>query len=94
MAFTDKEIRHLAKLSALDFKDEEIKSFGEEFENITKFVSQIQNAKIPAGIVYDKVIPLAELREDVPKKSFSNDEVLLNAPSKARGAFSVPLMME
>lgn len=94
MAFSEKEIRHLANLSALNFKDEEIEAFRSEFENITKFVSQIQATSIPAEIVYDKVIPLSELREDKPQKSFTNEEVLLNAPAKAKGAFAVPLMME
>lgn len=94
MNFSKKEIQHLADLSALKFSEKEIEEFVEEFNNITAFVSQIQNANIDVTIKYDKTKTIEQLREDVAKPGFSNEEVLLNAPEKAKGAFRVPLMME
>ena len=94
MGFTSKDIQHLADLSALEFTEKEIERFAKEFEQINDFVCQIQKADISAELVYDKIIPLEDLREDIAKPSLPNDVVLLNAPKKAKGAFAVPLMME
>lgn len=94
MGFTSKDIQHLADLSALEFTKEEIERFAKEFEQINAFVCQIQKTDVSAELVYDKIIPLEDLRDDIAKPSLSNDVVLLNAPEKAKGAFAVPLMME
>lgn len=94
MSFSKKEIKHLADLSALTFSDEEIASFADEFEVITQFVSQIQNAETNTTIKYEKTKTIEQLRDDVAKPGFSNEEVLLNAPEKAKGAFRVPIVVE
>lgn len=94
MKFTENDIRHLQNLSALEFSDEEIKSFALEFSALAEFVSQIQKADLPAKFEYDKIQNLEDLREDTIKPSLANEEVLKNAPKKARGCFSVPLMMD
>lgn len=94
MKFTEKDIKHLQNLSALEFSEEETKSFIHEFSALAEFVSQIQKADLPAKFEYNKVQNLEDLREDIAKPSLTNEEVLQNAPKKARGCFSVPLMMD
>ena len=90
MRITDKEIQHLADLSALQISQEEMKEFGEKFEGIKGFIDQIQNATVDATFEFDKKIKLENLREDKAKPSLDNEAVLKNAPDKKSGAFRVP----
>ena len=88
------EIKHLEELSKLEFTDEERISFQKEFDSIVDFASQIQNAKVEGGVSFIKSIKLANLREDEVGTSLSQDEVVTNAPSKKKGCFVVPKIMD
>lgn len=93
MEISIKDIKHLANLSSLSFSDDELEKFVEEFKDILDFVNQINDAKIDEEINYE-IKDFDDLREDVAVKGLKQEEVLLNAPSKRLGSFSVPLMME
>lgn len=88
------EIKHLEELSKLEFTDEERIAFQKEFDSIVDFASQIQNAKVEGGVSFIKSIKLANLREDEVGTSLSQDEVVTNAPSKKKGCFVVPKIMD
>ena len=88
------EIKHLEELSKLEFTDEERIAFQKEFESIVEFASQIQNAKIEGGVSFIKSIKMEDLREDEVGESLTQDEVVTNAPSKKKGCFVVPKIMD
>lgn len=87
------DIKHLASLSALEFEDDKLEKFKDEFNSILKFVEQINNADVDGEIEYSPV-DVEELREDTARPSFANEEIITNAPKQKMGCFAVPLMME
>ena len=87
------DIKHLADLSALEFSEERLESFKDEFNNILKFVDQISSAEVAGEIKYEP-IDVEELREDEVVTSYEQSKILENAPKQKMGSFAVPLMME
>ena len=88
-----KEIKHLAELSKLGFSDEELQSFGAEFEKLIELADTIKNADIN-GERKLNIIDMNELREDKPKESYSSEILLENAPDKKKSYFAVPRIVE
>ena len=88
------EIKHLEDLSKLEFTEEERVEFQKSFESIVEFASQISNAKTEGNKSFIKSIKMADLREDEVGQSLAQDEVVLNAPSKKKGCFVVPRIMD
>ena len=80
MEITEKDIKHLASLSRLEFSDDEIEKFSSEFASIIDYVNQLQ--KVDTTNVEDKtpVREFEELRDDVVKPSLPNEKIIENAP--------------
>lgn len=89
-----KTVEYLAKLSALEFEQSEMESIQIELQNITSFVEQIQKVEVDDDLKYDNRTSISELRDDVAVKGFTQEEVLMNAPLKKKGAFAVPKMLD
>lgn len=94
MKLETSDIKHLASLSALEFSDDRIEGFKNEFNQIIDLVEKISNADVASEQIKYDPVPVDMLREDVVRESFEQEQVLQNAPSKKMGSFSVPLMME
>lgn len=89
-----KEIKRLEKLSALSSSEEKLQSLVKDFEQISAFVDQVKNADIEELDSCERIIKVDELREDIVEKSFSQEEILANAPEKGEGAFVVPKVVD
>lgn len=83
------EVKHLAKLSALKFSDEEIKEFIPQFNSILDMVGEISSANILDEIEYPNAVDVSELREDIVGESMSQELALCNAPKQRKGQFNV-----
>ena len=94
MEISIKDVENLAALSALEFSEQEKQYFLKDFSNILDMVNQIQSAQNLGEDVYNRSHKLSELREDVPVESFSQEEILKNAPKQRRNCFNVPLVVE
>lgn len=88
------EVKRLASLSALEFSEEELASFTEEFSTILALVEKVKNSDIGSTKIKPVSHDLSELREDNVKPSFTQEEVLLNSPKTKKGSFCVPKMLE
>lgn len=88
------EVKRLAGLSSLEFTEEELISFTEEFSTILSLVEQVKNSDIGNTEIKHACHDLSELREDKVKPSFTQEEVLLNSPKTKKGSFCVPKMLE
>ena len=60
MEITEKDIKHLASLSRLEFSDDEIEKFSSEFASIIDYVNQLQ--RVDTTNVADKT-PIREFEE-------------------------------
>ena len=94
MEINVKDVEKLASLSALEFSNEEKQEFVKDLSSILDMVNQIQNAKNLGENVYNPSHKLSELREDEERTSFTQEEILQNAPKARRGCFNVPLVVE
>lgn len=88
------EIKRLEKLSALSSDDEKLKKLVKDFEQIAEFVEQVSNTDIDEPDLYEKNLKIEQLRDDIVMPSFSQEEILANAPEKGEGAFIVPKVVD
>lgn len=82
MSVTQKEIRTLARLSRLEFSDEEIEKFAPEFEEIIDFANRI-NEQVEGDTdsireVVTRTVKWEDLREDVVAESLPNEKITSN----------------
>ena len=94
MEITTDLIKHLANLSRLNFNDEEIENFKQEFERTLEQINEIQSVETQSVESYDRTIKAQNLREDEIKPSLTTEEVVFNAPKKSRGAIVVPKVVD
>lgn len=91
---TEKDVRHVAKLSKLEFTDEEIENFVKDMDSIVEYVNTLEKVDTSNVKEDDVKIKLSELRKDEVKNSLSQHYAILNAPKKQNGGFSVPQVVE
>ena len=95
MEITRKEIEHLAKLSRLEFGEQELETFTAEFKGLLDqmaLISDVDTSKVDL-----KNVPInaeTDLRADKVGVSLKQAEVLANAPCESDGAFLVPATVE
>ena len=95
MKISTENVKEVAELARLEFKEDEIETFRIQFENILKFISKLDELDIddikPTTHVLDISTPL---RDDVVIDWISQDEALKNAPQAEDGFFAVPKVIE
>ena len=92
MSVTQKEIKTLARLSRLEFSDEEIEKFAPEFEEIIDFANRI-NEQVAGDTdtireVVTRTVKWEDLREDEVKESLPNEKITSNVQTE-NGYFPV-----
>lgn len=89
------EAKKLAKLSRLEFSDKELDDFVLEFDKILEYVDLINKVDTKNVELFEQTINAkTELREDKIVPSFSQEQILKNAPQSEDGAFIVPTTVE
>lgn len=92
MSVTEKEIKTLARLSRLEFSDEEIEKFAPEFEEIIDFANRInEQVNGDTGTIREVVtrtVKWEDLREDEVKESLPNEKITSNVQAE-NGYFPV-----
>ena len=92
---TIKQVEHVANLARLRFDEEEKKKLAEHLGEILEYINQLNKLNTDDVEPTSHAIPVKNVvREDVIKKSFTQDEALANAPSPVGGLFEVPKIIE
>jgi aspartyl-tRNA(Asn)/glutamyl-tRNA(Gln) amidotransferase subunit C len=93
MTITDKDVRHVARLSRLAMGDEEINTMTRELGTILEHIGKIGELEL------DGIEPTTHAmdvygvtRPDVAADCLTQEQALANAPATADGGFSVPRM--
>lgn len=94
MEITEKEIKHLASLSRLEFSEEELSKFSADFSAIVNYVNQLQKVDTSNVIDNTTVREFEELRVDEIKESLPNEKIVGNAPKNYNGYFVAPTVVE
>ncbi len=91
MALTREEVLNVAKLSRLEFGEEEIAKFQIDLNSILKYVDELSEVDT------EGVEPMVQanhqgnnFREDEVKPSLAQDESMKNSPVKIDGMLVVP----
>ncbi|MCM1546207.1 MAG: Asp-tRNA(Asn)/Glu-tRNA(Gln) amidotransferase subunit GatC [Clostridiales bacterium] len=92
MSVTQKEIKTLARLSRLEFSDEEIEKFAPGFEEIIDFANRI-NEQVSGDTgtireVVTRTVKWEDLREDEVVESLPNEKITSNVQAE-NGYFPV-----
>jgi aspartyl-tRNA(Asn)/glutamyl-tRNA(Gln) amidotransferase subunit C len=87
--------RHVAELSRLEFKEDELEKLTEQLGNILGYMEKLNELDTsdiePTFHVLELSTPL---REDIVNPWLSLDEALENASQKEEGFFAVPKFIE
>ncbi len=87
--------RHVAELSMLEFKEDELEKFTEQLGNILEYMEKLNELDTAHVEPTFHVLELSTpFREDVVMPWLSVDEALENAPQKEEGFFTVPKFIE
>jgi aspartyl-tRNA(Asn)/glutamyl-tRNA(Gln) amidotransferase subunit C len=95
MKLSKEEVLHIAKLSRIELKEEEVEKFREQLSEILTFVEKL-NELDTEGIdpKFSVIPPENVLREDVPGMSLPRGKTFLNAPETDGEYFIVPKVVK
>ena len=92
MSITIEDVKKLAKLSRLEFNEEETKQFVQELSATLEQVEAINKVDVSKVDLLEKTDNAdTELRADVIKQSLTAEQIVANAPESQDGAFLVPI---
>ena len=97
MSVTREDVLKIAKLAKLQFAENEIDAFTEQFQRILAYVEKLNEVDTTGVPPTAHVVPIGgegAFRPDVPTPSLPHDEVLAMAPDHHDGYFSVPKVIE
>lgn len=83
------DIKHTAELSKITLKQEELDTFTPQIEMILDSVTILKDINTDNVQPAKRHIPFSELRDDNPKDSLSQEDVLKNAKHKENGYVKV-----
>ena len=89
------KIKHIAEISYLEFTDEELESFKEDFNDTLNLINQITETNVD-GVLETKYVNdiYTNLREDIPEESLSVEEALMNTKTKKYSYFQIVEFVE
>lgn len=92
MDITVDEVKKLAKLSRLEFSEEETLEFVKEFKATLEQVDAINKVDVSNIDLLESTVDAdTQLRKDEIKPSLTSAEIVANAPDSQDGAFLVPI---
>lgn len=92
MSITIEDVKKLAKLSRLEFTDEEALQFVDELTATLAQVDAINKVDVSQVDLFEKTVNAdTELRADEIKPSLPVEQIVANALDKKDGAFLVPI---
>ena len=87
-------VEKVAQLAKLKLTEEEKEAIGKHLMSILEFVNQLNEVNTEGVDSVWDVRKETPLREDIPKREFSQEKALANAPERENGFFVVPKILE
>ena len=88
---TKEDVEHISWLASIKIEDEEKDEFVEQFNSILEYFHQLDEVDTDGVEPTYRVVDLANIfREDVARKSLSQEEALKNAPRRENDYFKSP----
>ncbi|MBY5020717.1 Asp-tRNA(Asn)/Glu-tRNA(Gln) amidotransferase subunit GatC [Streptococcus suis] len=95
MKISEEEVRHVAKLSKLEFSDQETKEFATTLSKIVDMV-ELLNEVDTTGVVVTTTMADRKnvLRADIAQKGESREELFKNVPEVQDNFIKVPAILD
>lgn len=95
MAINETEVKHVAKLSKLAFKDSEIAHFTEQMDEIIGMVEQLEQIDTTGVPVTTHALQTVNvMREDVAVPGLDRADLFKNVKAEKDGLIKVPAIMD
>ena len=95
MAIDTETVKHVANLARINITDEELVPLSEELSTILKFMEQLNSVDVDGIDPLTSVTPMAlNLRDDIVDDGEKPNQILMNAPNRREGFFTVPKVIE
>ncbi|EOL46685.1 aspartyl/glutamyl-tRNA(Asn/Gln) amidotransferase subunit C [Enterococcus phoeniculicola] len=95
MAISEEEVKHVAKLSKLDFKQEELESFTDQLGKIIDMVELLEEVDTEGVDFTSNVIETINvMRQDRAQPGWNRDELMRNVPETEDGFIKVPAIID
>ena len=95
MALTEKDVDHVAKLARLEISADERALYTKQLAAILEHADGLAKVDVAGVKPTAHILPLQNVfRSDVVKPSMPREQILSNAPDKAKGSFRVPKIIE
>ncbi len=95
MKLNHEQVRHIAWLARLGLSDDEVEKFSFQLSNILENFEILKRVDTTNVSPLTHIIPLQNVfREDNATESYSQAEVLSNAPRKEENCFKVQAILE
>lgn len=95
MGLSDDEVRHVAKLAAIEVADTEIPQLKEQLNAILSYVERLSEIPTRGVAPTYHVHGINNVfRDDVHQASFSTEDITANAPDFSEGFYRVPRIIK
>jgi aspartyl-tRNA(Asn)/glutamyl-tRNA(Gln) amidotransferase subunit C len=98
VALSENEVRYVAELAHLKLTDEEVREYLPQLDSVLEYVAKLNELDLkdvePMAQVLTEGSADFALRPDAPRKTFTPEEALSNAPERGDGLFKVPRVIE
>ena len=95
MKIEKEEVKYVAHLARLDFKDEETEKFTSQMNDILLYMDKLNEVDTTGVKPVSHAIALTNaFREDIGRESLGHDLALANAPETRGNFFVVPRVVE
>ncbi len=85
------DVKHVAKLAELEIGQKEIEKITSQLDKILDYVAEVSKVDTEGITPISHILDIKNvLREDVPKKSITQESALENAPDEVDSGFKVP----
>lgn len=95
MAISKEEVKRVANLSKLSFKEEELDMFTEQMSQIIEMMERLEEVDTE-GVAFTSNVTkeINVMREDVVVQTNTRDELMSNVPETQDGFIKVPAIMD
>lgn len=91
---TDDDVRHVAKLSRLRLRDDEIHHFAEQLTHVMGFIAKFSELDLQGVEPMSHPLEMTNiLRDDEPEPGLAVETALANAPQAEPPFFAVPKVL-
>ena len=95
MKITAEEVKYVANLAKLYVDEEETGKLTSEMESIINFANMLSEIDTQCIAPTNHAMKVQNVfREDIIEKSYSQEDILKNAPSQEGGCYLVPKVVE